>query len=315
MAGSYERINYALRPAKSIERKMIAEALGRLSAFATLETYRYVGFGSTYFGDFRLFHRSLGIKNMISIERDVDNQDRFEFNKPYRCIDMWYDSSTNVLPQLPTGVRTILWLDYDSQVNLEVLSDVEFFCAGAQQGSMLIVTVNANPGPGTDYSRRRKELVKRVGKDNVPGRIRLNDLPGWGTAAVSRIIINNKIEETLQRRNGPLPEGSRILYKQIFNFHYQDSSKMLTVGGLLYDEGQSSIVARCDFEGLPFVSKDEDPYRIEVPPLTLKEIRHLNAQLPTDDPAQLQASRIPEDHLIQYSRSYRHFPAFVEAEL
>ncbi len=313
MAGSYEKINYALRPAKSIERKMMAEALRRLSGFGSLETYRYVGFGSTYFSDFRLFHRLLGIRNMISIEKDVDNEDRFEFNRPYRCIEMQYDTSTNVLPQLSKGVRTILWLDYDCRINREVLADIEFFCGDAQPGSMLMITVNVNPGK--KHRRRLKNLVKRVGKDNVPSHVRLKDLPKWGTARVNRIIIDNKIKETLQGRNGLLPTGSQILYKQIFNFHYQDSSRMLTVGGVLYDEGQDGILAQCNFDSLPFVRTDENPYLIEVPPLTLKEVRHLNAQLPIDDPADLEASRIPEEHLNQYSRVYRHFPSFVEAEL
>lgn len=313
MAGSYEKINYALRPAKSIERKMMAEALRRLSGFGALEDYRYVGFGSTYFTDFRLFHKSLGIIDMISIEKDVNNQDRFEFNRPYGCIEMRFETSTDALPKLPAGVRTILWLDYDNQLNRDVLADVNYFSARAQQGSVLIITVNVNPGK--NYKTRLRRLVKRVGRGNVPTRVRLKDLPKWGTALVTRDIIDNKIKETLQERNGLLPTRSQILYKQIFNFHYQDSSRMLTVGGVLYDEGQDGIVAQCNFDSLPFVRTDENPYSIEVPPLTLKEIRHLNAQLPIDDPADLEASRIPEEHLDQYSRVYRHFPSFVEAEL
>ena len=46
MARSYQKVNYALRPAKNIERKMICEALRQLSGFCLVETYRYIGFGS-----------------------------------------------------------------------------------------------------------------------------------------------------------------------------------------------------------------------------------------------------------------------------
>jgi hypothetical protein len=63
MAGSYEKINYSLRPAKSIERKMLCDAFRRLSAFGKVENYQYIGFGSTYFSDFSLFHKALGISN------------------------------------------------------------------------------------------------------------------------------------------------------------------------------------------------------------------------------------------------------------
>ena len=86
MPGTYEKINYSLRPAKSIERKMLGNAFRKLSDFGAVESYRYIGFGSTYFSDFILFHKALGIKHMISIERDRENEERFRFNCPFRCI-------------------------------------------------------------------------------------------------------------------------------------------------------------------------------------------------------------------------------------
>src|SRR4051812_32120603 len=114
MSRSYERINYALRPAKSVERKMMVEAFRRLSEFRLVDTYRYIGFGSTYFADFQLIHKSLNIQAMKSIERDVENRARFEFNKPFRCIEMEFGESNLVLPTLPwADIPTIAWLDYD----------------------------------------------------------------------------------------------------------------------------------------------------------------------------------------------------------
>ena len=85
MAASYERIHYGLRPAKNVQRKMLVETFRRLSEFGAVDSYRYVGFGSTYFSDFSLFHKTLGIRSMISIERDLSNRKRFEFNRPFNC--------------------------------------------------------------------------------------------------------------------------------------------------------------------------------------------------------------------------------------
>jgi hypothetical protein len=82
---SYETINYDLRPAKSIERKMMAEALQALTLFAPMKEYSYRGFGSPYFTDFSLVHRVLGIRNMESIEKDEYNKGRFVFNRPLGC--------------------------------------------------------------------------------------------------------------------------------------------------------------------------------------------------------------------------------------
>ena len=76
---SFEKINYNLRPNKCIERKMMCEALGRLAFLEYLENYRYIGFGSPYFADFTLFHRSLGITKLESIEKEESKKSRFEF--------------------------------------------------------------------------------------------------------------------------------------------------------------------------------------------------------------------------------------------
>src|SRR5262249_36600381 len=138
MPRSYERIHYGLRPAKNIERKMLCEAFRRLSPFAAVESYRYIGFGSTYFSDFQLVHRTLGIQHMISIERDLHNAERFNFNCPYRCIQILFGESAQVLPTIPWNVRTILWLDNDGVLRPSVLSDVAMFTTNAIAGSVLV---------------------------------------------------------------------------------------------------------------------------------------------------------------------------------
>lgn len=61
-------VNYRLRPAKNIERKMMGEVFGRLSAVEPLKAYQYVGFGAEFFSDFALYHQTLGIADMSSIE-------------------------------------------------------------------------------------------------------------------------------------------------------------------------------------------------------------------------------------------------------
>lgn len=287
---SYERINYALRPAKSIERKMICQSLNRLCVFGSVESYRYIGFGSTYFSDFILFHKLLGINNMLSIERSEENKDRFEFNKPFKCIQIAYGESNSVLPELPWDLRTILWLDYDGGLDGNVLADIGLFCTSACPGSVIILSLNAHPdscppniSPDEVGNYRLERLIKDVGKEKVPAEILAKDLAGWAKAKVLWRIITNQITETLSIRNGMREPGTRIKFQQLFHFHYQDGAKMLTVGGILYEEGQSHILAACGLPNFPFVKTAEQPYSIEVPNLTLREIRHLDSQLPVDD--------------------------------
>lgn len=312
MPKSYERVNYALRPAKNIERKMFCEVFRRLEEFGRIDSYRYIGFGSTFFSDFSLFHKSLKITNMVSIEREIEDKERFEFNRPYSCIDLKFGESNEILPTLPWGVRTIIWLDYDSPLFQSMLTDVKTVCSNAISGSMLIVTVDAEPD---EMEKRIQLLTERVGEQKIPEGLSEFKLGDWGTAIASRQIINNEIDATIKDRNGVLQPGSKIKYKQLFNFHYADGDRMLTVGGLLYDEGQSGKVAKCEFENLDFVKTGNEAYKIEVPCLTLKEIRHIDKQLPCKDLSQLHVLTIELGDLECYAKIYRYFPTFVDAEI
>ena len=319
MAASYERIHYGLRPAKNVQRKMLAEAFRRLSEFGSLESYRYVGLGSPYFNDFILFHKSLGIRQMISIERDVGNRRRFEFNRPFNCVQMNFGESTEVLPRLSWLTKTILWLDYDGTLEPSVFADVKLFCASAVSGSVLIVTVNAEPVQLDPDVPRVLELQNRLGRERVPPELTEEDLTQWGTARVYRRILTSHILETLAERNGGLSRENKFEFMQLFYFCYKDGSdRMLTVGGLVYEKGQSTNVAKCGFDLLSFVRdghRRKTPCLIDVPKLTYKEMRYLDRQLPRNKKGRLAVPKVPAADVKTYERIYRYFPTFAEAEL
>ncbi len=307
------QIDYNLRPAKYVERIMLAQAMRRLRPFGDVESYRYVGFGAAYYRDFKLFHRVLGIRNMVSIEQDTSNQERYEFNVPYSCVQTRFGHSNDVLPDLAWDVKTILWLDYTSKLDREALADITFFAANCQPGSVLIVTVNVQADRLPDGPLQL--LVERVGEENVPGELQDRDLTGWGLAKTSRRIATNKIMETLAARNGPRPEANHILFRQLFNFEYADDAKMLTVGGLFHERGQEAIASTCGFESLEFVKGGSEAYRIEVPSLTYKEIQHLQVQLPGESGAVMDARGIPASEVDRFRSIYRYFPVFAPTDV
>ncbi len=291
---------------------MLAEAFHCLSSLEPLRSYRYIGLGSTYFGDFTLFHKSLGITDMLSMEKDAGNSARFTFNKPFSCIKLDFRPASQVLPALSWNRRTILWLDYDGKMNFEVLTDMGYFLANAPPTSVLVVTVNAQPDnpPEERLARLKNRLQEKVPRD-----VQDKNLSGWGTAGVYWRVMNDEICSIINSRNGELETDRKILYKQLFHFQYEDDAKMLTVGGLLYEKRQSPAVGKCGFEHLPFFRSGSEAYRLEVPNLTLREIRHLDSQLPINRIGGLQGHAIPRRDLTTYSRIYRYFPSFVEAEL
>jgi hypothetical protein len=105
---SFERINYAIRPAKSTERRMMIEAFGRLASFYPLHSYQYVGFGSTFFIDFVWLHRQYGIKHMTSVEIEETKRTHF-FGSP----------------TMKWRRPAIIWLDYDKPLDEEVIADID----------------------------------------------------------------------------------------------------------------------------------------------------------------------------------------------
>ena len=321
---SYRKFNYRVRPAKSIERKMLCEALLRLSFFESVENYRYIGFGSTTFVDFILFHKTLGIKNMISIEKREMDKARFEFNKPFDCIDMRYGDSNKVLPSLAWETKTIVWLDYDGFLTDSVLQDVAYTSMNLISGSILIVTVNAmpdslpDPRPSTEEEVQNYRLEKfkgRIGSDKVPVDVRGKNLEGEEMAKTCRRVILNEIEQRLRDRNGLRSAEQKIGYKSLFNFLYQDDARMLTVGGIFYEACDKKSLKQCEFGNLEFVRSDDEFYKIDVPILTHRERLYLDKRLPhgnSDDGKQI---GLAEKDITNYVRLYRYLPAFAEVEL
>src|SRR5271169_5543512 len=63
------KVPYDVRPSKQAERYIMVELLHKLdSCTKGISKYHYVGMGSFFFHDFRLFHHLLGIKRLTSIE-------------------------------------------------------------------------------------------------------------------------------------------------------------------------------------------------------------------------------------------------------
>jgi hypothetical protein len=310
---SYRKINYAIRPGKNIQRKMISEMCSCLKVLRRLNTYRYIGFGSTFFSDFSLFHRRLGFRNMISIEKELGDRERFEFNRPLGCIKLKFGESTDILSELDwTDIPSIVWMDYDTQLDKAKMDDTRFLAENLSSESFLIVTLRAVAQDfGGNTEKRLLKLKSDLG-DRMPHDIRPRDFVANRLPHTLRYIIYSNIQNILSQRNAALPEGSRFVYKQLLNSVYDDGTRMLTVGGILIQESQLPNFSHCDFNSLDFYREAQEYYLIRVPSLTYKERRHLDAQLPSDEAS---SPGVSEEDVREYDRLSRYFPWFVEAEL
>lgn len=324
MSGSYKKINYNLRPAKSVERKMLCEALRKLIFFSDLTKYKYVGFGATFFTDFLLIHKSLGINDLISIEKEEKDKKRFEFNCPYRCVKLHFGDANNILPKISWTKKTILWLDYDDPLQESMLTDIGTFISQAQAGSVIFLTIDVKPDKLPDKKvekSRYEQLTERINnKAKIPIYVKEKDLDKKNYPKVCYNIVNNEIDEVLAKRNGGLEK--KLIYKQLFNFYYDDSSPMLSIGGILYAENDDTRIEKCNFEKLDFTrcKKDKyEPYKISVPNFSFREMRSIDKLMPSKEISKVRKKGrltfLEKEKIKNYSDIYRYIPNFVEAEI
>lgn len=322
MTASYRLIDYSLRPGKFAERKMLSEIFSRLKSFGDLPSYQYIGFGSIWFSDCVLFHKSLGINDIYSIERETDHEARFLFNKPFGGINVLMGHSSEVLLELDWSRRSIVWLDYDDPLGPAILDDVRTVASRLVSGSALAVTVQAEK----IFAKRQDEEEAQVvdtaekfsnffGPDRTPLDITDQHLVGWTLSKTSRTVIGREIEGALAQVNAARRPDNRMHFKPVAAFEYADGAKMTTLAGVIVDSGQRGLHELCNFGNLPFCTQDESAYRIKVPVLTPREMRHLDRSMPARQDVGYDIGPTPPSDARRYAELYRYLPNFGSFEV
>lgn len=325
-ASSYEKINYALRPAKAIERKMLIEIFSRLYPFSPVDEYQYIGFGSIYFTDFQIINRSLGLTRLISIEKDSDNAERFKLNLPMGCLNLKFGHSNEILPLLDWSPFSIVWLDYDGHLENRCLSDVTTVVKNIRPGSFFIMTVNANADIEPPLEQRTA-LAKKWGEEFSLARYRAEkfsarfedqepplpkkgkELNANGLPLIYRDIVLKQIQAILTIRNGQA-SGQEIAFKQVVFMTYRDGAKMMTIGGMFVSKDQERDFEACRFSTLPFARFNDESLNIVVPCLTPREMCYLSSVKGLDRP--FAQHGIPKRDVDSYLEIGRYFPVFSE---
>jgi len=320
VAASFRLVDYSLRPAKHAERKMLCDAFRRLSKFASIESYQYVGFGSIWFSDFSMFHRQLGIEKMISIEREKQHSARFELNVPFGGVELRFGSSAAELPKIDWSLRSIVWLDYDDPLEPSMLSDVRLIAEKAISGTALTVSMQIESPPIIDKDGDKRqiasveEFTELFGVKRTPPALEAGDFRGWKMADLARKMLLDEINDALRVINATRIPAHHISFKQIAAFDYQDGAKMATLSGVFVDKGQEPIFSSCAFSELAFFRPGAASLRIEVPKLTPREMRSLEKLLPIADPNTIQCDPMPKKDAVLFAQFYRYLPSFSSFE-
>ena len=305
------KINYELRPAKFVERKMLLASLTTICKFYNLD-YQYIGFGGLSFTDFKLFHKELHIDKMISIEGGhLLNKERVEFNRPFSFIDLEYGISTSILSKIDLSKPTIVWLDYDDVLENHMFEDIAILFRKLPMGSVYIFTSNRelkDRNTGIEYEV--DSFSAKFGSI-IPFDVKNKDFTGAENYKTIRKMLKNHIDNFIKERNHL---GENAKFYQLFNFLYQENNgaKMFTFGGII---GKNDFdIATSRLNKFEFIKSSEEPCRINIPNLTIKESEFIDKNFNDDN--LITSSRIIENHdLDKYKKTYKYLPNYFDVRL
>lgn len=305
------KINYELRPAKFVERKMLLTSLANICKHYKCD-YQYIGFGGIAFTDFKLFHKELHINEMTSIEGgNLVEEERIKFNKPFSFINLEFGLSTDILPKINLEKPSIVWLDYDNVLDNNMFEDIAILFRKLPVGSVYLFTANRelkdrNTGEEYDVVPFKEKFGSLV-----PYNIKNKDFTGTENYKTIRKMLLSHIYSFINERNFL---GDDLKFHQLYNFLYQENrgAKMFTFGGVIEKRGFE--IEELGISEFDFLKTEEDAYRIKIPNLTNKETDWINKHFDTEK--ELVSSKIVrQDDLDKYKKTYKYLPNYYDVRI
>ena len=324
-------IPYQLRPNKAVDRELFLSLLGRIAAELELENYQYIGLGGPFLEDFRLIHARLGVNDMVCIEHEEAVHKRQEFNRPVEGIQCVHNTLEDYIDSTDFDKRTLIWFDYtDPRKITEKIERFARTIEEVQDGSMLRITLNANPsslgspdpkditteaGPIEERSSGKKNMhewrleqfQKRMG-NLLPNDLKPEDMKfkNFGKSVLRSLYL--AVEKEM------LSNAKRKIF-WLLATHYADGQPMVTATLIVVEAEDNTI------EGLvnnwEFYSTPENPLILDMPALsTLERLR-----MESSDDARtvlgfdLPKSDMGEDPFEAFKSFYRVFPHFSRVEV
>ncbi len=313
MSSSFNVVNYNLRPSKAIQRALVFEGLQLLSNTLSLPKALYVGMGSVWFTDFMLAHKSLHIRDMISIECDEIGYKRAKFNRPFKTVDVKEGNTRDELPKLlsdgkMTSRPWVCWLDYDGSIGEGELEDIRRMIEKAPNNSILLITANARASNIADRPIDRPGIIQNLFEAVVSDELDKDSCSAKKFPITLSSLLHDYMMSIFSKSGR---QGQCI---RTFNIIYEDTSPMVTVGVVLSAGTSTSmikdIVESPDWPALISM-------KIEAPHLTLREADKLQAELPrrqglTRKSVQRMGFDLKDEQIKAFEKFYKYYPAYVE---
>jgi hypothetical protein len=304
---SYLKVQYDLRPAKQVERRMLLDGLQKLMvAGFDISEYQYTGFGSIHFVDFVMFHKLLGMNDLLSVEHSFAIERRVKFNRPFKDVRIRMGAMADVIPTFSQDKRHVVWLDYDNILDADQLRDIYACAARLSRGSVLLVTVDIEPPLKSDSPRRWRDYFADVAGTFLSPRP-LKEYKHSGLARINLEALESAITRGLVGRD--------VSWLPLFWFVYADGHRMLTMGGMIGGDQERRSIRASQLSHTMYARLNwhaEQPFLIEVPRITRKERVILDTHMPCDDSWQPADFELSAEEVRAYRQIYRFYPPYAE---
>ena len=193
-----------------------------------------------------------------------------------------------------------------------MFDDLSILFRQLPEGSIYLITCNRElklKETGKEYT---KEQFKDKFGDLTPFHVENDYFTSINNFKTIREMLNSLINKILKER-GKVDKA--LKFQQLFNFKYQEyrGANMYTYGGVIVSEDfESSCLNLNNFE---FVKYSEDPYLIDIPNLTRKEIELINSYIFEKEPELLKQNIITEIELEKYKKTYKYIPHFYDIRI
>lgn len=314
---------YHLRPNKAVDRNLFVEGLIRLGRMMDISGYRYIGFGSYEFDEFKLVYRALGIEDLHSIEMDSDVFRRQKFNKPYSFIKLYNKKCGNYFDEDFDGTKqSIVWVDFSvANEKYSQCQDIANICSKMKDRDILRITFNANPTgittggvqasiyPPEERKRIRYDALRKELKEFFPDGFAEDDLTKNRYPLLLLRTIRKAVFQNLDVDLYPCPLCSYV---------YSDNTQMMTVTLLMCSVKNRDNTMKDirdsfkDWDDYVNIGEWDKIIKIELPPLTVHEQLEIRQYGNNEDDANKieEIMGINSDELKRYWKFARYYPNY-----
>lgn len=308
---SPKSLNYEIRPCKFVERRLLLSSLYQITS-SIKKQYQYIGFGGLTFTDFKLFHKELNINTMYSIEGCFTPQ-KLEFNKPFSCIKILHGKSSHMLLKIDLNQPSVVWLDYDGELTMDVFTDINILFNSLPHGSIYIMSCNRQLQNNEAEPQRpyTNEEFKGIFSGLVPFDIMDNCCAEINAPVTIKRMLYSYCCKVLCERSKL--DGNKLYFRPLYNIKYQErgGARMFTFGGIILENGYNED--NLYLNGFDFLN-NENAFEIDIPNITHKEALYLNQIIDIEQAEKefIDNKIINEKDLMKYKQFYKYMPNFYD---